>query len=186
VGLTTSPPSVSRLSRKYGTLNISQPYWRSWPATGIALLSTPLNRSFNFYGKHSFTFLAVSSYLMLPLPFQLYNPVTETREKSIFRVISILPTPHILSTLLLYHILELKIRGLKLRYRSVSQWHYPHAMSCISTLIFYFIDYLKRINTDSAYRLRRIGCVSFLNNLEVQVIVHSGLLFHFQNIVLLL
>jgi hypothetical protein len=38
IGLTTLPPSVSRLSRQCGILNISQPYSSPRPVTGLALL----------------------------------------------------------------------------------------------------------------------------------------------------
>jgi hypothetical protein len=38
VELTTLPPSVSRLSRQCGILNISQPYRPPWPVIETALL----------------------------------------------------------------------------------------------------------------------------------------------------
>jgi hypothetical protein len=52
ISLTTSPPSVSQLARKYGNLNISQLYGPPHPVTGIALLYFTNGLHF-FIGKRS-------------------------------------------------------------------------------------------------------------------------------------
>jgi hypothetical protein len=76
VRLTTSPPSVSRLFRKCGSLDVSQPYGPPWPDTWIALLFLfVVHTESDFEQGKNFA-------LRPPRPHRFWGPPLSTWEKS--------------------------------------------------------------------------------------------------------
>jgi hypothetical protein len=137
VRLTTSPPSVSRLSRWCGTLNVSQPYGPPWPVTRIALFAL-----YSMHAQaHAYTFHVSSSNLS-------YFP-------SVAVVFSLVPK-------LITHVFH---RGEILHKKSLEEliayfpsiWHGPRRERRVEKLSYFWCVFFAAVTFSSSRCLANIG-----------------------------